>query len=82
MNREARATLIAGGLVCAFWWIAGFGVARAAPDLRIFRLPGWFVLGSVGSWVLAVGLTVFLALRVFKNFSLEDDDGNREVGHA
>jgi uncharacterized membrane protein YhdT len=72
MRREARATLIAAVLVMIFWWAAGFGLARV--DFTIFSLPGWFVVSCFGSWLLAVVLVLFLITRVFKDFSLEDED--------
>ena len=71
MRREARATLIAAVLVMAFWWAAGFGLARAG--FTIFHLPGWFVVSCFGSWLFAVLLVVFLIKRVFTDFSLEDE---------
>ncbi|MDR3325603.1 MAG: YhdT family protein [Spirochaetaceae bacterium] len=71
MNREARGALIAGAVVMAFWWAAGFALSRL--DFTIFHLPGWFVVGSFGTWVLSIGLVCILLKRVFKNFSLEDD---------
>jgi uncharacterized membrane protein YhdT len=72
MNREAVATMISASVVMVFWWAAGFGLAHSG--LRVFFLPLWFVAGSFGSWFLSIALVVFLTKRIFKNFSLEDDD--------
>jgi uncharacterized membrane protein YhdT len=72
MNREAAATMISASVVMVFWWAAGFGLAHSG--LTVFFLPLWFVVGSFGSWFLSIALVVFLTKRIFKNFSLEDDD--------
>lgn len=72
MGREARATLIAGVAVMAFWWIAGFGLKDA--DFTIFHLPGWFVVSCFGSWFLSMGAVFVLVNRIFTDFSLEDED--------
>jgi uncharacterized membrane protein YhdT len=71
MRREAVASLIAAALVMVFWWAAGFGLARV--DFTLFYMPGWFVISCFGSWLLSIGLVIFLITRVFKNFNLEDD---------
>ena len=81
MGREARATVIAALVVMAFWWAAGFGLQYI--DFTIFYMPGWFMVGCFGSWLLAILVVIFLITRVFKDFSLEDEDdeaGRRPEG--
>ena len=73
MNREAKATWIVMAVLIAFWWIAGFGASRI--EYAIFGMPGWFVLSCFGVWILSIILVTALATKVFKNFSLEDEDG-------
>jgi uncharacterized membrane protein YhdT len=72
MNREARATWIAAAVLIAYWWIAGFGASHF--DFTLFQMPGWFVLSCFGVWLLSIVLTVFLVTRVFRDFSLEDEE--------
>ena len=78
MRREAIATLIAAVIVMAFWWGAGFGLARV--NFTVFYMPGWFVVGCFGSWLLAILAVVFLITRVFRDFSLEDEDEQGRTG--
>ena len=72
MNKEAKATWAVMAILIAFWWIAGFGASRI--DYAIFHMPGWFVVSCLGVWILSVILVTYLTTRVFKNFSLEDED--------
>jgi uncharacterized membrane protein YhdT len=80
MGREARATVIAALVVMVFWWAAGFGLSRV--DFTLFYMPGWFVVSCFGSWLLSIGLAVFLVRRVFKDFSLDDDGESGPAGGA
>ena len=72
MNKEAKATWIVMAILIVFWWIAGFGTSRI--DYTIFNMPGWFVLSCFGVWILSIILVTALTTKVFKNFSLEDED--------
>ncbi|MDR3356190.1 MAG: YhdT family protein [Spirochaetaceae bacterium] len=72
MNKEAAATFIAVALIAAFWWVSGFALEKI--DFTILYMPGWFVVGCAGSLVLSVCAVVFLVKKVYKNFSLTDDD--------
>ena len=72
MNKEAKATWIVMAIIIAFWWIAAFGTYQI--DYTIFHMPGWFVLSCLGVWVLSIIMVTVLTTKVFKNFSLEDDD--------
>lgn len=71
MNKEAKATWIVAAILIAFWWIAGFGTS--GMDYTIFHMPGWFVVSCFGVWILSIVLVSFLATKVFKDFSLEDE---------
>ena len=72
MNKEAKATWIVAAIIIAFWWITAFGMA--GMDLTIFYMPAWFVVSCFGVWVLSIILVTVLITKVFKNFSLEDED--------
>ena len=72
MNKEAKATWVVAAILIAFWWIAAFGAAGI--DYTIFSMPGWFVVSCFGVWILSIILVTALVTKVFKNFSLEDDE--------
>jgi len=72
MNKEAKATWLAAAALIAFWWVAAFGTYRI--EYTIFSMPGWFVLSCFGVWILSIVLVFVLTTKVFKNFSLEDDE--------
>ncbi|MDR0383491.1 MAG: YhdT family protein [Spirochaetaceae bacterium] len=77
MNREAAATGVAVALVAAFWWISGFALEKI--NFTLFSMPGWFVVSCVGSLILSACAALFLVKKVYKNFSLQDDeDGETE----
>jgi len=72
MNKEAKATWGVVAILIAFWWITAFGTA--GMDYTIFNMPGWFVVSCFGVWILSIILVSVLVTKVFKNFSLEDED--------
>ena len=72
MNKEAKATWITAAIVIAFWWITAFGMA--GMEFTIFYMPAWFVVSCFGVWILSMILVTVLTTKVFKNFSLEDDE--------
>ncbi|MDR2803494.1 MAG: YhdT family protein [Treponema sp.] len=74
MNKEAAATAAAVALIAAFWWISGFALEKF--NFTIFYMPGWFVVSCAGSLILSVCAAVFLSKKIYKNFSLTDDDEN------
>ncbi|MDR1378230.1 MAG: YhdT family protein [Synergistaceae bacterium] len=76
MNKEAKATWIVTAILIAFWWIAGFGTASI--DYTLFYMPGWFVLSNFGIWILSIVLVWVLTVKVFKDFSLEDEETTKE----
>ncbi|MDR2444688.1 MAG: YhdT family protein [Spirochaetaceae bacterium] len=72
MNREAAATVIAVALIAVFWWVSGFALEKM--DFTIFYMPLWFVVGCAGSLILSVCSVVFLVKKIYKDFSLTDDE--------
>ena len=77
MNKEAKATWIAGFIVMAFWWVTGFGIyAACGAEWTILGIPAWMMISCFGSWFLAVAVVVFLVKKVYKDFDLDDEGGN------
>ena len=72
MNREAAATFIAVALIAVFWWVSAFALEKI--NFPIFYMPLWFVVGCAGSLILSVCAVVFLVKKVYRNFSLTDDE--------
>ena len=72
MNKEAKATWAVAVILFAFCWIVGFGASHI--DFTLFHMPGWFVLNCIGVWILSIVMVTVLTTKVFKNFSLEDED--------
>lgn len=70
--KEARAVLWALLAIIVFWVVAGLGISRL--DITIFHTPLWVITGCIGTWVFSVILVVFMMKRIFKDFSLEEED--------
>lgn len=74
-NREAKATCVAAAAVIVFWILAGFGLADS--DITFLHTPLWVWGGCVGTWIFAVLVTIFLSKKVFKNFDLDNKEGDK-----
>ena len=74
VKREAIYTGVALAGLIIFWLVAGFGTASL--DVKIFHLPLWAVLGSIGVWFFAIIISAVLSKILFKDVELggEDDD--------
>ena len=78
MNKEAKATWIAGFIVMAFWWVTGFVIyAACGAEWTILGTPAWMMISCFGSWFLSVAVVVFLVKKVYKDFDLDDEGGNK-----
>ena len=76
VRREAIYTGLALIGLIIFWLIAGFGTAGV--DAKIFHLPLWAVLGTVGVWFVAILISAVLSKVLFKDVDLGgEDDGTR-----
>ena len=75
VRREAIYTGLALAGLIIFWLIAGFGTASF--DVRIFHLPLWAVLGTVGVWFVAICISALLSKVLFKDVDLGGDDDGR-----
>lgn len=74
VRREAIYTGLALVGLIIFWLIAGFGTA--ASDVKIFHLPLWAVLGTVGVWLVAILISAVLSKILFRDVELGgDSDG-------
>ena len=75
VRREAIYTGLALAGLIIFWLCAGFGTASL--DVKVFHLPLWAVLGSVGVWLVAVLISAVLSRVLFKDIDLGGDDDDR-----
>ena len=71
-NKEAKATVVSLVLCIVVWAVAGFGLAGL--DVKVFGTPVWIIGGTVGTWVFAIAVVVFLAKRVFADFDLDEEE--------
>lgn len=75
-NKEARITLIGVGVVIVCWAVFGFGLYNV--DVTIFSTPLWIVMGCVGTWVVALIVSIILATKVIEDCPLDEDDFGRK----
>ncbi|MBQ4494202.1 MAG: YhdT family protein [Selenomonadaceae bacterium] len=75
VRREAIYTGLALAGLIIFWLIAGFGTASS--EIKIFHLPLWAVLGSIGVWLVAIVISAILSKILFKDIDLGGDDDDR-----
>lgn len=71
VRREAIYTGLALAGLIIFWLVAGFGTASL--DVKIFHLPLWAVLGSIGVWIFAICASFILSRKLFKDIDLGGD---------
>ena len=69
---EAIFTGIALIELIIFWFIAGFGTASL--DIKIFHLPLWAILGTIGVWIFAIVISFVLSKKLFTDMDLEGGD--------
>lgn len=72
VKREAIYTGIALFGLIIFWLIAGFGTASS--EIKIFHLPLWALLGTVGVWFVAICISAILSKVLFKDVDLGGDN--------
>ena len=75
VRREAIYTGLALCGLIIFWLIAGFGTASS--DVKIFHLPLWALLGSVGVWFFAICISAVLSKILFKDVDLGGEENDR-----
>ena len=72
-DREARAALVGLVLTALVWALCGFGLAGC--DVTVFSTPLWVVAGCGGTFLFAVGVSVWMACFVMKDVGLDEDGG-------
>ena len=72
VRREAIYTGFALVGLIIFWLIAGFGTADI--DVKIFHLPIWAFLGSIGVWIFAIIISYILSKKLFTDIDLGGDN--------
>lgn len=75
VRREAIYTGLALVGLIIFWLVAGFGTS--ALDVKIFHLPLWAVLGSIGVWLVAILISATLSKVLFKDIDLGGENDER-----
>lgn len=74
VRREAIYTGLALAGLIIFWLVAGFGTAGV--DAKIFHLPLWAFLGSIGVWIFAIFISLILSRKLFKDVELGGEDND------
>ena len=74
VRREAIYTGLALVGLIIFWLCAGFGTASLG--VKIFHLPLWAVLGTVGVWLVAILISAVLSRVLFKDVDLGGEDND------
>lgn len=75
-NREAKVTLFGAAVVVICWLVFGFGLYGI--DITIFSTPLWIIMGCLGTWVVALIVSIILATRVIEDCPLDEDDFGRK----
>ena len=72
--KEAKAVGIGLILIIVFWVISGFGISRL--DITVWHTPLWVITGCLGTWIFSIILVSWIVKKVFKDFALDEEDGN------
>lgn len=72
IKKEAAVCVIGLIVLIIFWIAAGFGVSRL--DITVYHTPLWAITGCIGTWLFSVVMVVWMIKKVFKDFSLKDED--------
>ena len=74
VKREAIYTGLALVGLIIFWLVAGFGTS--AVDVKIFHLPLWALLGTVGVWFVGIAIAALLSRKLFTDMDLSETGGD------
>lgn len=78
VRREAIATGLALAVLIVYWLFAGFGAAHFFDaTVRVAGLPLWVVLGTLGTWAMAMLIVVLLLRFVFRDMPLDDAEARK-----
>lgn len=72
MNKEARATWILF-LIMLLWWIFT-GIFLKDVNIKIFYMPLWAFLSTIGTMIISTIGVIILVKKVFVNFELDEDE--------
>jgi uncharacterized membrane protein YhdT len=75
-NREAKVTIAGVAVVIVCWLIFGFGLYGI--DITIFSTPLWIIMGCLGTWLVAMVVSIILATKVIEDCPLDEDDFGRK----
>lgn len=75
VRREAIYTGIALFGLIIFWLIAGFGTSSL--EIKIFHVPLWAILGSIGVWIVAIIISAILSKKLFTDMDLEGENDDK-----
>lgn len=75
-NREAKITLAGVAVVIVCWLLFGFGLYNV--DIVIFSTPLWIIMGCLGTWIVALIVSIVLATKVIEDCPLDEDDFGRK----
>lgn len=75
-NKEAKVTLFGVAVVIICWLVFGFGLYGV--DITVFSTPLWIIMGCLGTWVVAMIVSIILATRVIEDCPLDEDDFGRK----
>ncbi len=71
IRKEAKATVILFA-ICCIWHVAcAYGLTGCG--IRIMGLPLWWILSTLGVFVIGVVGVIVLVKKVFVDFDLDDD---------
>ncbi len=68
-NHEARVTVGALVATIVVWIVLGFGLSGSS--IEVFHTPLWVVMGTVGTWVFAIIVSIVLARHVLADADFE-----------
>ena len=78
LKREAIATGLALAALIVYWILVGFGTANFLDNgIRIAGLPLWVVLGTFGTWTMAMLIVALLLRFVFRDMPLDDEEARK-----
>lgn len=75
-NKEALYSVIALVIIVVAWLLGG--VCLSGVDAQFASTPIWIIGGTLGTWLVAVVISIVFAKRIFANFSLDDENDEIE----
>ena len=76
-DREAKATIVGLVVVVVAWIALGFGLA--GTGIEVFHTPLWVITGTVGTWIVAIMVAVFMSKRVITDDDLDEEAQEGDV---